>query len=365
MSDPQPQYESAPLTITWEPTRACDLACLPCRAAVQPKRSRFELSTYESYKLVDQIAKLRPRRFFISGGDPLKRDDLYHLVDYARRRGLPPIVTTTATPSLTEENVTRLKNSGADAIALSLDGSTATTHDSFRGLPGSFEQTMRIARHARAIELPLEINTLVEQRSLPDIDAIVAILSTLDIRTWRLFFLVPMGLVGKENMISAVEAEDLFGALYEMSLIAPFEIETSEATHYRRFVLQRKLHDAGISINQVLDHDGLVDPATINKLLGTTDLAHGQATDTLFVSHTGEVTISRFLPLAGGNMHYESLADVWRDSALFRGLRNREVFEGKCGRCEFQRLCSGSRARAYAVYRDPFESDPLCAYHPG
>jgi AdoMet-dependent heme synthase len=67
----------------------------------------------------------------------------------------------------------------------------------------------------------------------------------------------------------------------------------------------------------------------------------------VFISHTGEIYPSGFLPLAAGNVRRDSLTAVYRESPLFRTLRNADNLQGKCGECEYRNLCGGSRSRSY------------------
>ena len=129
-------FNISPFVVIWENTRACDLACVHCRAAAQPKRNRFELTTEEGFHLIDQIAELHPKVFVLTGGDPLKREDTYELIQYARAKGLEPSLTPSATPLLTEEAVTKMKQHGLGRMAVSLDASNAAEHDAFRRVEG-------------------------------------------------------------------------------------------------------------------------------------------------------------------------------------------------------------------------------------
>lgn len=372
-------FQQNPFIVIWEPTRACDLACLHCRAAAQPLRSRFELSTFEAFKLIDQIVDMKPRVFVITGGDPLKRPDLYQLVDYARRRGLPPSLTPSATPLLTHEALVRLKRAGLSRLAMSLDGSTAGTHDAFRGVSGSYDLTLRSILDARSLDIPVQVNTTITRQNLADVDEMVRVLERLDIAMWSVFFLVPTGRGKEKDMITPWEAEELFAKLYETGLRYRFDVKTTEAMHYRRFILQRRMESQGIPLASLMKRDsGTIDPsslfATREKRAVPLGISAQQyeraprgvndANGFVFVSHTGEVYPSGFLPLSGGNVHYETLSDVYRGSSIFTSLRDPSLLKGKCGVCEFRELCGGSRARAHAVTGDPLEADPLCAYLP-
>ena len=84
----------------------------------------------------------------------------------------------------------------------------------------------------------------------------------------------------------------------------------------------------------------------------------------LFVSHTGDVFPSGFLPITAGNVRTESLASIYRDSDIFRRFRRPYELKGACGHCGFNTICGGSRSRAFALTGDPLASDPWCAYRP-
>ncbi len=341
----QEDRAAQPFVVIWEPTRACDLACLTCRAAAQPLRSRFELSTYESYKLVDQIVALQPERFIITGGDPLKRSDLFQLVDYASRRNLPPTLAPSATPLLSTAVIDRLAAAGLGRLAMSIDGATAASHDGYRGVEGSFDLTLKSLRYAREIGIEIEVNSTIARHNFQEVEDLVRLVEELGVVNWNLFLLVPTGRGKERTMINAAEAEELFQRIYQTSLRTSFTVDTVEGMHYRRLLIEKEIEKEGISMDDLV--------------------ASGKGPrGVVFVSHTGEVYPSGFLPLSGGNVHYESLRDIYRKSSIFTSLRDVSLLKGRCGACEYQEVCGGSRARAYAITGDPLEADPLCGYVP-
>lgn len=349
-------FNVSPFVVIWENTRACDLACVHCRAAAQSKRNRFELTTEEGFGLIDQIAELQPKVFVLTGGDPLKRDDTYALIQYARMKGLEPSLTPSATPLLTEEAVTKMKQHGLGRMAVSLDASNAEEHDAFRRVEGSFDLTLRAIRQAAVERIPVQVNTTVTRRTVDDLPNMVALLEYLGITMWSVFFAVPTGRAKNSDLITAGEVEALFGFLFETSKRVPFSIRTTEAMHYRRYVLQ---HGGAMPLGvhphpDALDRNGAPRaPRGVNEAKGF-----------VFVSHIGDVYPSGFLPLKAGNVRQQRLGDIYRTSPLFVDLRNPNNLHGKCGRCEFRELCGGSRARAWAMTGDVFASDPLCSYQP-
>ncbi|HEU4523058.1 MAG TPA: radical SAM protein, partial [Thermoanaerobaculia bacterium] len=178
MHDPQKiDFNVNPFVVIWEMTRACDLACVHCRAAAQPRRSQFELTSSEGFRLLDQIAELNPRVFVITGGDPLKRDDLYTMISYARSIGLEPSVTPSATPLLTPEAIAKMKQHGVARLAISLDHYHRDEHDAFRRVPGSFDLTIRAIEAARDNGIPVQINSTVTKKTAPDMPKLAGLLA--------------------------------------------------------------------------------------------------------------------------------------------------------------------------------------------
>jgi radical SAM protein len=369
-------YNDRPFIVIWEVTQACDLACVHCRASAQPFRNSLELSTEEGRRLIDEIADLRVPVFVMTGGDPLKRPDIDDLVRYAAGKGVRASLTPSATPLLTREAIRRLKDCGLARLAVSLDGPTAQIHDAFRRVPGSFDWTLSAVRIARELGLPVQINTTVTRRNLGDFDAMVRLLETLDIVLWSVFFLVPTGRGQTADLISAEEFEGVFARLYELSRRARFDIKTTEAQHYRRYVLQQRTEErrtrAGLAPSlpspRTTELDGPpgspIGKANTPDGIGRAPRGINDAKGFVFISHLGAVFPSGFLPLAAGNVRTQSLRDIYQNSPLFRSLRDPSNLKGKCGVCEFRNVCGGSRARAYALSGDPLAEEPCCVYEP-
>jgi radical SAM protein len=374
-------FDLRPFVVIWENTRACDLACVHCRAAAQPRRSQFELKTEEGFALIDEIATMGPRVFVITGGDPLKREDTFEMIRYAKQRGLEPALTPSATPLLTEAAIARMKRHGVSRLAVSLDASEAALHDEFRRVPGSFDLTLRAIRAAAREGIPVQINTTVTRRTIDDLPRMVGLLTRLGIAMWSVFFLVPTGRARNSDLVTPETVEKLFAFLYETSKSVPFAIRTTEAMHYRRYTLQRLAAAKGRHTDDLRDpKTGLVDASTLfveqqsrrlplgvqaqPDALSRAPRGVNEGKGFVFVSHIGDVFPSGFLPLKAGNVRHQRLGEIYRSSELFVSLRDSANLKGKCGRCEFRDLCGGSRARAWAVTGDLFESDPLCAYNP-
>ncbi len=349
----RPVFDRAPRRIYWEVTRACDLACRHCRAEAIAWRHPAELSTAEGLRLLERLAAFGPPapHLVLTGGDPLKRADLFTLIAAARALGLGVSVAPSATRLLTADVIGRLKAAGVEAISLSIDGSTPARHDALRGLLGTFERTLVAARAAAAARLPFQVNTLVSEETLADLPAIHRLVTDLGAARWSLFFLVRVGRGAVLSPISPEGCEQLFAWLADLALAGGPVVTTTEAPHFRRAVSARKRAAAGPG-------DSLPRHAS----------GHGagirDGNGIMFIGHTGEVHPSGFLPVVAGHVRREDPVRIYRESAIFRSLREADRFRGRCGRCEYRWECGGSRARAYAASGDPLAEDPLCRYDP-
>lgn len=342
-------FDEAPFLVIWEVTQACDLACVHCRASAQPARHPDELSTEEGFDLLARVKDFGDPLMVFTGGDPLKRPDLFALLERSVALGLRTTVTPSATPLLTNEAVDRIARSGVSRMAVSLDGHDAASHDGFRRVDGSFERTLAALRHAREIGLETQVNTTVTRHNVGNLPRIAKLVEECGARLWSVFFLVVTGRAMESLDLTAAEYEEVFGTLYEISKTAPFDLKTTEAQHYRRFVAQRR--KAGDKVGPVA--------TSIQRQAGIND-----GKGFVFISHTGEVFPSGFLPVAAGSVRQHLIGDLYRSTELFRVLRNSDNLGGKCGLCEYRNLCGGSRSRAYALTGDFLAEDPRCVYVP-
>jgi len=357
-------FDKAPFLVIWETTQACDLACKHCRAEAQPDRHPDELSTDEAKQLLTDIRRFGPIIFVFSGGDALKRPDIVELTRHGAELGLRMAITPATTPLCTEEKLQELYEAGMSRLAVSLDGPTSEIHDEFRQVEGSFEHGLRILKTARKVGMSTQVNTVVARHNVDDFGVMADLLSELGIVFWEVFFLVPMGRARPEDVAGAEAFEAIFHELYELAKTVPFDVKATAAPHYHRVVLEEKVREKragerdeasdvltdGIGYSQ---KDGIGRARCVNDGDGF-----------LFISHTGEIFPSGFLPASAGNVRDDDLVEVYRESELFTSLRDKSKLKGKCAVCEYLPVCGGSRARAYAVTGDPLEAEPFCAHVP-
>lgn len=341
-------YTQRPLNIYWELTRACELACRHCRAEAVLYRDPNELTTEEGFRLLDQLTGFGPTlpHIIITGGDPLKRPDVWDLMAAARERGFPTAITPSGTYALSEEIVARFKELGIWMMGLSIDGSNAERHDGVRMVPGSFDQTVRAAGWARDAGIPYQVNTLVCTQTVDDLPAVYELLLGLGAARWSLFFLIQVGRGRGLEEVSPERAEEVLKWLAQRASDRRMPVTTTEAPHYRRVMIEAAGGMAHL-------------PEPARRGFGIRD-----GSGIMFISHLGEVQPAGFLPLVAGNVRDSNPVDIYRSSTVFTQVRDMSRLKGKCGLCEYKTACGGSRARAYAHTGDPLESDPLCPYEP-
>jgi radical SAM protein with 4Fe4S-binding SPASM domain len=339
MRRPAFDFNQRPLVVIWEVTRACALACRHCRAEANPFRHPDELTFEEGCRLMDQVRELDPMVFVLTGGDPFMRKDLAELTRYGTSIGLRISGSPSGTRLANLKNMQKCAEAGMQRVAFSLDHASEADHDSFRGVEGSFRWTMEGIRAAKEAGMEVQIGTTVTRYNKHNLPEIAKVVESLGVALWSVFFLIPTGRGQLSDMLTPAEHEEVMIWLADYAKTAPFPIKSTEGPHWRRVMLQRG--------HQILPTAGVND-------------GKGFA----FISHIGEVHPSGFLPWNAGNVKEQSLADIYRNSEIFRMLRDPSQLKGRCGACEFREICGGSRARAYGVYGDWLAEDPACGYVP-
>jgi radical SAM protein len=362
-------YDETPFLAIWEVTQSCDLACKHCRAAAQPIAHPDELTNAEAKGLIDQIADMHIPIFVFTGGDPLKRKDVFELISYAAGKGVQVALTPSATPLLTREAIFKMKEAGLVRLGISLDGSCPEIHDNFRGLPGAWARTIQAVEWANEAGIPIQVHTTISRHNADDLDNLCSLFEKLSIVMWNVFFLVPVGRGQLNDLLSGEEFEKVFGKIYELSHRVSFQIKTTEAMHYRRYLLQNNLQERkmGHGHPHAAQHKYEPGAPTADAKTRTMGWATRRVNDGkgfMFISHVGNVYPSGFLPIHAGNIRETPLADIYRNAPIFKSLRDTSKLEGKCGACEYKEICGGSRARAYAVTGDPLAQEPCCIYQP-
>ncbi|NRD79283.1 TIGR04053 family radical SAM/SPASM domain-containing protein [Bacillus sp. BRMEA1] len=358
-------YTKNPFIVIWEVTRACQLKCIHCRANAQLTSDPRELTHNEGIKLIDQIYAMDNPMLVFTGGDCMLRDDLYELADYAIQKGMRVSMTPSATSNVTMDKMKKFKEVGLSRWGFSLDGPRPEIHDFFRGTPGSFDLTIEKIKLLNELKMPLQINTVISRYNYDSLEGMSKLVADLGAIMWYIFLLVPTGRGQLDACISPAEHEKVFRWLYELSKTAPYDIKTTAAQHYRRVVLQQKMHDQLIKNGEIHYEDTITtDFASLHDGLQRAPKGVNDGNGFIFISHIGDVMPSGLLPIICGNIRETPLAEIYRESKVLKELRQPDYYKGKCGICEYNKICGGSRSRTYAVTGDYLESEPFCLYTP-
>ena len=361
-----------PHVVVWEVTRACQLACKHCRADAQPLPHPRQLTTEQGKGLLDDIAASgTPRPMVIlSGGDAFERPDLSELIAHGTSRGLAMSLSPSVTPLLTDAKLGEVREAGIKAFSLSLDGATAATHDSFRGFPGTFDATLDAAKLVVKHGFRFQVNTTITAGNVHEMPALLETVMGMGANMWYILLLVPMGRATDMQPLSPDAMEDVLNWLHDVS--DRIAVKVTEGPAYRRLALQREAARVdGTPMPPTGELHEQLSADTFNRLGECTerrvprppigvDAGRGFA----FIDHIGEVFPSGFLPLPCGSVHDMPFSEIYRTSPTMQQLRHTEEFTGKCGECQFNWICGGSRARTYAMTGDPFTSDPSCIWEP-
>ncbi len=339
--------------VAWEITRNCNLNCVHCRAAATMGPYTGELDTDAAYRLLDQIAELGSPIVILTGGEPLMRPDIFEVAKYGDGKGLRMVMAPNGT-LITEENAGKLASAGIKRISISLDGASREIHDKFRGVEGAFDGALRGIEHAKKAGIEFQINTTIAKANLEQIPKIQQLAIDLGAVAHHIFLLVPTGR-GKymlDQEITAKEYEETLNWFYDQRDKTPLQLKATCAPHYYR-ILRQRAREEGKKVS--FESHGL--DAVTRGCLGGTGFC--------FISHRGVVQPCGFLNVNCGDVTKESFADIWKNSKAFNELRNYDELKGKCGACEYKRVCGGCRARAYEATGDYMAEEPLCSYVPG
>jgi heme b synthase len=338
--------------VAWETTRNCNLACQHCRASATLGPYRGELDTGTALTLLDQIAEVGQPIVILTGGEPLLRPDIFEIAAHGTRQGLRMVMAPNGT-LITEKTALKMAEAGIKRISVSLDGATKGVHDRFRGVDGAFESALAGIRLAKAAGIEFQINTTISKKNLDQIPKIMDLAIKLGAVAHHIFLLVPTGR-GKyivDQEIDAEEYERTLNWFYDQREKTPLQLKATCAPHYYRILRQRAKKEGHAVSFQTHGLD-----AVTRGCLGGTGFC--------FISHRGIVQPCGFLQVESGDVTQQSFAAIWRNSKVFATLRDFNRLKGKCGRCEYNKVCGGCRARAYEASGDFMAAEPLCSYVP-
>ena len=394
--------QNKPRLIFWELTKGCNLRCIHCRASATELSSPDDLSTETAKAIIDQIAEVSSPILVLSGGEPLFRSDIFQLARYGTDKGLRVALATNGT-LVTKQVAQKIVDSGVKRVAISLDGSDAATHDTFRGIPGAFDAAITGFRNLKELGMSVQINTTIARHNAHQLPLVLELAKSVGADALHTFLLVPVGCgvdIAAEQMVPPEEYEKMLNWFYDQSLQGGIELKATCAPHYFRVVRQRRAaeHRSAAAAAQAAPAAVPDSPSNDASMIGATEMTmpgstgielkpHGigkavghpgthpsdmnamtkgclAGTAVCFISHQGEVYPCGYLPALAGDLKKQSFADIWENSFVFHQLRDVNNLNGKCGCCEFRNVCMGCRARAFAATGNYLDEEPFCVYEP-
>lgn len=344
-----------PRVIAWEVTRSCNLACVHCRASAVHGPYEGELSTSEAFTLVDQIASFANPILILTGGDPLMRADIFDIAEYAIGKGLRTVMSPNGT-LVTPEVAQRMHDVGIARVSVSIDFPNAAEHDEFRGVPGAFDGAVRGIRNCLAAGVEVQINSTITKLNVHYLPALLQLADDLGAVSFHPFMLVPTGR-GKEleeQELPPDEYERALEWMYDAQQESELFMKPTDVPHYWR-VMRQRAKAQGRKLEVHPHSHGGMNTLSRGCLAGI---------GFCFISHIGEVQGCGYFDKVAGDVRKQTFPEVWRDSPLFNELRDFDGLKGKCGACEFKKVCGGCRARAYEATGDYMAEEPYCAYVP-
>ncbi|MGZ8937544.1 MAG: radical SAM protein [Halobacteriota archaeon] len=333
----------------WEMTTACNLRCIHCHAS-GGKPAADELTTEEAKRLLDQLAEVPEFRMMaFTGGEPLVRQDLFELLAYSQALGFTNTLATNAT--LIDDDVARrLRRFGVVIAAVSLDGFTAEQHDMVRGIAGSFEAALEGMRALRRAGIVLHVNITAMEYNVEQLVDLMRLVDELGTGILLMYQLVPVGRGSDINQAVLDEGanERLIRFMAEAQRTTRAIMEPVAGPQYWPFLLQR----AGISSGPLL------------RLAETVFHGCSAGRGFVYIKPDGDVWPCPFIEMSCGNVRELPFRRIWKQSPVFEDLRHRETrLKGRCGECEYRRLCGGCRGRTLALTGDYLNEDPSCFIH--
>lgn len=361
-------------SVSWNLTQRCNLYCAHCyMSAFAGADTSRELSTEECRRVIDDIAEANPNVFLIlTGGEPLLRRDIFDLAACSADKGFTVVLGTNGV-LLREPQARQMRQSGIQGASISLDSTNPHRHDTFRHLPGAWRGAIRATEVLRGEGLDFSIHTSITSWNVEEIPAMIELAGELGAKVLNFFFLVR---TGRGEGITDITPEQYERILTYLARIQGLETTDASGSDTRMSVFDRPEDPwtvpAGRAGNLIIRAKCA---PFFRRILYTLDAkspllqnyAHGSCPAGKAycrIMPEGDVTPCPYMPLAAGNLRERSFVDIWQRAKVFQDLRHPHL-GGRCGPCEFSRICGGCRCRAYATYGDYLAEDPACAYQPG
>ena len=339
-----------PFIVSYSITTKCNLKCRHCYSD-SVEAAPDELQTDEAFRLMDDLSKWGIKLLVIDGGEPLCRQDLLDIVKYASSKGIRTTIGSNGT-LIDEAIARRMLDAGVRTVAISVDAADASTHDSFRGVSGAFEQTMRGIEACRVTGLPFQLNMVIRKETISQLDDMLHLAVDSGANAVELFDLVAAGRAKRESskqLLNLKERKRAMEYLAQSQQELPIVIRVPACPMYPLLLQQKGIQPKHFP------------PAMLQRIpYWDRGCAAGMPMGYVMVTCSGEVNPCMLLQINLGNIKEQSITSIWEKSPVLTELRQRELLKGKCGDCSYRITCSGCRGRAYEETGDMMANDPGC-----
>ncbi len=338
--------------LAFEVTKACNLACKHCRATAQLTPSEDQLSFEEAKGLIKELPKTGDPIIIFTGGEALLREDIFDLIEFAHSCKVKSVLSSNGTV-IDKKVAEKIKKSSLKRVAISLDGHNKELHDNLRGVEGAFERALEGINYLKEKGIPFQINTTVTKTNMNYLLNVYRFVESIGAVAWHIFLLVPTGRGKelKEEIVSSEDYEKILNSFYDLRKNSRLQLKATCAPQFYRILRERAKEE-----NIKVDFKNFGLDAVTRGCLGGISFC--------FVSHNGMVQPCGYLELNCGSIREQNFYSIWTGSEIFNMLRNYSKYKGKCGICEYIKVCGGCRARAYYIKGDFLEEEPLCPYIP-
>ena len=340
-----------PFMVSYSITTKCNLKCKHCYSNSVEQAAPDELSTEEALHLVDDLSRWGIGLLIIDGGEPLCREDLLDIVKYASSKGIRTTIGSNAT-LIDEGMAKKLREVGVMAVAISVDGADAVTHDSFRGVDGAFEKTLEGIEACRNAGLPFQLNMVIRKDNFSQLEDMLRLALDIGANAAEVFDLVAAGRAKhecQELVLSLEERKQAMEQLAQAQEDYPIVIRVPGCPMYPLLLQQKQIqprHFPKEMLRRVPYYER--------------GCAAGMPMGYIMVLSNGEVNPCMLLQVGLGNIREQSIISIWENSPVLAQLRQRELLKGECGDCSYKTTCSGCRGRAYEETGDIMATDPGC-----
>ncbi|WP_374378111.1 heme d1 biosynthesis radical SAM protein NirJ [Pseudomonas fluvialis] len=352
----KPGSTRAPVVI-WNLLRRCNLTCKHCYATSADSEFRNELDTTEALGVIDQLHEAGVRVLILSGGEPLLRDDIFQLADYARDRGFYVALSTNGT-LIDEQNIERIAAADFDYVGISIDGLEAV-HDEWRQLKGSFAASMHAIDLCRARGIRVGLRTTLTQHNYPQLPALLELMRAHDVQKFYLSHLNYSGR-GKRSRGADAHAQMTRDAMWQIFERAWQDVEAGRDTD---FVSGNNDADAILLLQWATERLTAAQLAALEDMLRAWG-GNASGAGIANIDNIGDVHPDTYWwQHTVGNVRRQRFRDIWLDNPqpLLQQLRQHpRAVGGRCGECRWLAICNGNtRTRAWAA-GDLWAEDPGC-----